>query len=190
MTATPHFEGNVDTRWLVHGGADREMELLSEFAFVDSFGYRWTAHAGEKVDGASIPDQVWSTVVGTPFIGDYRRASVVHDVACERHEKTSREAHRMFYEAMLADGTEKARALLFYTAVRLFGPQWDDRRGFRPMLAHPAQDIDFDRLEAALDEVVDAPAATPRPGPPSRNQGRATKSTGTKKRHRASRRRR
>jgi Protein of unknown function (DUF1353) len=184
----PHFEGNVDTRWLVHGGADREMELLSPFAFVDSTGYRWAAHPGEKVDGASIPDQVWSTVVGTPFIGDYRRASVVHDVACERHERTSREAHRMFYEAMLADGTEKARALLFYTAVRLFGPQWDQQRGFRPMLAHRAQDIDFDRLEAALDEVIDAPAAPPRSGPSSK--GRRTKKTGgTKKRRRAGRRR-
>ena len=108
--STPHFEGNVDTRWLVHGGADREMELLSAFAFVDSTGYRWAAHPGEKIDGASIPDQVWSTVVGTPFIGDYRRASVVHDVACERHERTSREAHRMFYEAMLAERYRRRRA--------------------------------------------------------------------------------
>jgi hypothetical protein len=184
----PHFDGDVDTRWLVHGGADREMELLSEFAFVDSAGYRWAAHAGEKVDGASIPDQVWSAVVGTPFIGDYRRASVVHDVACERHEKTSREAHRMFYEAMLADGTEKGRALLFYTAVRLFGPQWDQQLGFRPMLAHRAQDIDFDRLEAALDDVVEAPVAPPRSGP-SKKGVRTTKSGATKKRRRASRRR-
>ena len=110
--STPHFEGNVDTRWLVHGGADREMKLLSAFAFVDSAGYRWAAHPGEKVDGASIPEQVWSTVVGTPFIGDYRRASVVHDVVCERHERTSRDAHRMFYEAMLADGTREGTGAL------------------------------------------------------------------------------
>jgi hypothetical protein len=151
----PRFEGEVETRWLVHGGADREMEILREFAFVDSTGYRWAAYPGEKVDGASIPEQVWSEVVGTPFIGDYRRASVVHDVACDRREKSSREAHRMFYEAMLADGTSKQRALLFYTAVRLFGPQWDQRRGFRTMLAAQAQDIDFDRLETALDQVLE-----------------------------------
>jgi hypothetical protein len=118
------------------------MELLSEFAFVDSFGYRWTAHAGEKVDGAASPI-MWSTVVGTPFIGDIAgRASFTTSPASAMRRRRV-EAHRMFYEAMLADGTEKARALLFYTAVRLFGPQWDDRRGFRPMLAHPAQDIDF-----------------------------------------------
>ena len=61
--STPHFEGNVDTRWLVHGGADRaRYELLSAFAFVDSTGHRWAAHPGEKVDGASIP----STRCGPP----------------------------------------------------------------------------------------------------------------------------
>jgi hypothetical protein len=154
---TPRFEGEVETRWLVHGGADREMEILREFSFIDSTGYHWVAHPGEKVDGASIPEQVWSTVVGTPFIGDYRRASVVHDVACDRHEKTSRDAHRMFYEAMLADGTSKRRALLFYTAVRLFGPQWDQEGRFLPMLAMQAQEIEFERLEAALDKVLEEP---------------------------------
>ena len=60
----------------------------------------------------------------------------------------------MFFEAMLADGTAKERALLFYTAVRLFGPKWDQQRGFRPMFAIPVEEIDFDRLEAALDTVL------------------------------------
>ncbi len=165
---TPRFEGEVETRWLVHGGADREMEILREFSFVDSTGYRWVAHPGEKVDGASIPEQVWSAVAGTPFIGDYRRASVVHDVACDRREKTSKDAHRMFYEAMLADGTSKERALLFYTAVRLFGPQWDQQGRFLPMLAARAQDIEFDRLEAALDQVLEERPRRPRATRPSK----------------------
>ena len=129
------------------------MRILREFSFVDSAGYRWTARPGEVVDGASIPEVLWSKVVGTPFIGDYRRASVVHDVACNRHEKTSREVHRMFYEAMLEDGTSKERALLFYTAVRLFGPQWDQQRGFRAMLSRP--EINFDQFEAALDRFLE-----------------------------------
>lgn len=169
---TAHFEGNVDARWLVEGGPDRSMQLLADFAFVDSTNFRWEAKNGDKVDGASIPEAIWSEVVGTPFIGDYRRASVVHDVACDKHFKSSREAHRMFYEAMLADGTPEARAMLFYTAVRLFGPQWDEaprgalamkaggpkkmNRKFKKALpgkvAKPK--IDFDALEAALDAVV------------------------------------
>ena len=148
----PHFKGEVETRWLVEPDEDRKMELLENFSFIDSSSYEWEAQKGDVVDGASIPEVVWSKIVGTPFIGDYRRASVVHDVACDRKEKTSREAHRMFYEAMLADGTSEAKALLFYTAVRLFGPQWGGRAKFLRMAT--AKKIDFDKFEAALDKVV------------------------------------
>jgi hypothetical protein len=155
------FVGNVDARWLVEDGADRKMQLLADFAFVDSTEFEWEAKTGDIVDGASIPEAIWSEVVGTPFIGDYRRASVVHDVACDKHIKTSKEAHRMFYEAMLVDGTSPARALMFYTAVRLFGPQWEAVTGetnpqFKMNLpikmAAPA--IDFKKLEAALDAAL------------------------------------
>jgi hypothetical protein len=156
-----HFEGNVDARWLVEDGADRKMQLLADFAFFDSTGFKWETKAGDTIDGASIPEAVWSGVVGTPFIGDYRRASVVHDVACDKHIKTSKDAHRMFYEAMLKDGTSEARAMLFYTAVRLFGPQWEtaarvSNRQFKMTLAGKVTKpgIDFKKLEAALDHVV------------------------------------
>lgn len=157
-----HFEGNVDARWLIDPGADRSMQLLADFSFVDSSGFKWEAKAGDIVDGASIPEAVWSEVVGTPFIGDYRRASVVHDVACDQHIKTSKDAHRMFYEAMLADGTAPARALLFYTAVRLFGPQWEatvggvTNKAFKMALPGKVsrKTIEFKKLEAALDEAL------------------------------------
>ena len=39
----PHFEGEVETRWLVEAGDDRKMQILSEFGFIDSSGYRWVA---------------------------------------------------------------------------------------------------------------------------------------------------
>jgi hypothetical protein len=156
-----HFEGNVDARWLVEDGADRKMKLLADFAFFDSTGFKWEAKTDDIVDGASIPEAIWSEIVGTPFIGDYRRASVVHDVACEKKIKTSKDAHRMFYEAMLADGTSPARALMFYTAVRLFGPQWEavtgvTNRQFKMTLTRKMaeQPIDFKKLEAALDAVM------------------------------------
>ncbi|MGO8755289.1 MAG: DUF1353 domain-containing protein [Gallionellaceae bacterium] len=154
-------QGNVDARWLVQDGADRKMQLLADFAFFDSTGFKWEAKTGDIVDGASIPEAIWSEVVGTPFIGDYRRASVVHDVACEKHIRTSRDAHRMFYEAMLKDGTSEARALLFYTAVRLFGPQWEAATGmtnrqFKMTLTRKVAQprIDFKKLEAALDAAL------------------------------------
>ena len=121
------FEGEVDVRWLVEGGQDRRMKLLSKFAFMDSTGLRWEANPGDVVDGASIPEFLWSHVAGTPFIGDYRRASVLHDVACAKKMRTSPQAHRMFYDAMIADGTDPKRAMTMYVAVRLFGPRWESR---------------------------------------------------------------
>lgn len=158
---TNHFEGEVEVRWLVEDGEDRGMELLADFAFVDSKNFKWEAKKGDIVDGASIPEIIWSQVVGTPYIGDYRRASVVHDVACNRKIKTSKDAHRMFYEAMLADGTAEPRAMLFYTAVRLFGPQWKDATGpsnleFKAAFLDAAEKpaLDFGKLEKALDEVL------------------------------------
>jgi hypothetical protein len=161
MIMSPRFEGNVDVRWLVEDGEDRKLQLLADFSFLDSTGFKWEAKADDVIDGASIPEAIWSEIVGTPYIGDYRRASVVHDVACEKKIKTSRDAHRMFYEAMLADGTPEARALLFYTAVRLFGPQWETavgmtNRQFKAILGSKVtkQPIDFKTLEAALDKAL------------------------------------
>ncbi len=156
-----HFEGNVDARWLIDPGTDRTMQLLADFAFLDSTNFKWEAKAGDKIDGASIPEAIWSEIVGTPFIGDYRRASIVHDVACEKHIKTSRDAQRMFYEAMLVDGTSPARALMFYTAVRLFGPHWEtvtgmSNRQFKMALPRTSAQprINFNKLEAALDSAL------------------------------------
>lgn len=128
--AQSYFEGEVRTLWLVEGevgddGPDRRMQLLEDFAFVDPNGVRWLAPAGSRIDGASIPRMLWS-VAGDPFIGQYRRASVLHDVACDDRTRPSKDVHRMFYDAMIADGTSTAQAVEFYTAVRLFGPHWDD----------------------------------------------------------------
>lgn len=125
-----YFEGEVRTLWLVEGEVgdddpDRRMQLLEDFAFVDPNGVRWLAPAGSRIDGASIPRVLWS-VAGDPFIGQYRRASVLHDVACNERTRPSKDVHRMFYDAMIADGTSTAQAVEFYTAVRLFGPHWDD----------------------------------------------------------------
>lgn len=177
------FEGEVRTLWLVEGevgddAPDRRMQLLEDFAFVDPNGVRWLAPAGSKIDGASIPRMLWS-VAGDPFIGQYRRASVLHDVACDDRTRPSKVVHRMFYDAMIADGTSETQAVEFYTAVRLFGPHWDDPapvpavpkrargkagkaevkaaksvRVAKPRLKKH-KPLKIDQVEKALDEVLD-----------------------------------
>jgi hypothetical protein len=75
----PHYVGEVVTKWLRHDGDDRLMQLRENFTFVESRDQMWTAPAGLIFDGTSIPRALW-TVFGDPFIGDYRRAAVIHDL--------------------------------------------------------------------------------------------------------------
>ncbi len=121
----PYFTGEVEARWVhdYRGRADREMILLSDFSFTDSKGFTWVAEKGTSIDGSSIPKVLW-WLVGNPLIGDHRRASVVHDAACQKQEKTSKEVAWMFYEAMLEDGFSWFWAKAYWLAVRYFGPQW------------------------------------------------------------------
>jgi hypothetical protein len=134
------------------------MRLLEDFAFVDDNGVRWLAPAGSVIDGASIPDTLW-LVAGTPYIGDYRRATVIHDVACQQMARPSKDVHRMFYDAMITDGVPEARAQQMYTAVRLFGPSWViPEAGFgmegAPAIVVTRRTLTIDELEAALDAAL------------------------------------
>lgn len=151
MAEGGRFIGEVETRWLQHDGRDREMALLTNFAFIDSRGVEWVAPAGSIINGASIPDWLWSKPFGTPFIGDYRRASVVHDVACQERTRPHEQVHRMFYDAMIADGVSKERAMTMYTAVRLFGPKWSTTAMTE---AVAVQVFDIDDLAATLDRAL------------------------------------
>ena len=173
--AQARFEGEVEALWLVEpaigdDGPDRRMQLLEDFAFVDPNGTRWLAPLGSKIDGASIPQSLWS-IAGCPYIGEYRRASVLHDVACQQRVVPSKVVHRMFYDAMICDGVGTTKALEFYTAVRLFGPHWDDpppqpalsagralkgvapRRRAKPKLKTKRR-LNFAQVEKALDAAL------------------------------------
>ena len=79
------------------------------------------------MDGASIPQTFWA-IVGGPFEGKYRFASIVHDRYCRAHGgHTWQEVHRMFYEACVAGGTDETLAKVMFAAVYHFGPRWSDQ---------------------------------------------------------------
>lgn len=124
--ADSKFQGDVECKWLIHGRHDRDMRLLKPFSFVDPNGRKWKAPKDFDVDGASIPRPLWATF-GSPYVGRYRRASVVHDFYCkpeQRHLATSSEVHRMFYDAMKCDNVNQVKAWLMYQGVRIGGPRW------------------------------------------------------------------
>src|ERR687892_2905966 len=92
------FIGQVVARWDDSG---REMVLTEPFGYIDPEGNRWDAPAGSVIDGASIPQVAWS-VIGGPFEGKYRNASVIHDVACDQRQRPWDKVHLTFYYAMRA----------------------------------------------------------------------------------------
>lgn len=113
------FSGNPKTEWLVDSnGQDRDMRLIEDFSFTDPDGRSWPAPKGSIVNGASIPRPLWSTV-GSPYTDDYRRASVVHDVACNTPGVSRKEADMMFYHACRAGGCSARQARILYAGVRI-----------------------------------------------------------------------
>src|SRR5215472_9301462 len=70
---------------LIYRGVDNQqriVEVVAPFSFKDVHGKIWTVPPGARVDGASIPRAFWS-IIGAPFTGRYREASVVHDYYCD-----------------------------------------------------------------------------------------------------------
>ena len=48
------FEGDVVAKWLRHVGADRNMELVESFSFVDGNNTLWHVPAGSIVNGCLL----------------------------------------------------------------------------------------------------------------------------------------
>lgn len=114
------IQGRVVASWCNDG---RQMFLDESVSFRDSFGVIWEAPAGAVIDGASIPRFFWR-VVGGPFEGKYRRASVVHDWHCAIRVRPSRDVHRVFREMCRASGCGRVFSFLLWAAVRVFGPRF------------------------------------------------------------------
>ena len=114
------YSGSPETRWNPDG---RTMTLLSELRYTDPAGGIWIAPPGSVVDGASIPRSLWS-LMGGPFEGKYRNASVLHDVSYDEHNRPWQDCDRMFYNAMRCSGVGAAEAKTMYYALYKFGHHW------------------------------------------------------------------
>ena len=119
-----HFSGQVETRWENDGVT---MVLLNELRYTDPYGQVWVAPAGSRVNGASIPRAFWS-IIGGPFEGKYRNASVLHDVAYEEQKVSPQEADLMFYNAMRCAGVGATKAKTMYYALLRHGRHWKHRQ--------------------------------------------------------------
>ncbi|PYL07367.1 MAG: hypothetical protein DME33_10895 [Verrucomicrobia bacterium] len=114
------YNGEPVTKWNPDG---RTMTLLTELRYTDPHGEVWVAPIGSVVDGASIPRYLWS-IMGGPFEGQYRNASVLHDVAYGKHNRPWQDCDRMFYYAMRCSGVNGVEAKTMYYALYKFGHHW------------------------------------------------------------------
>lgn len=114
-----NFSGNPKTEWLIDPvNPDRNMKLLEDFTYTDPQGKLWLAPKDAIINGASIPRPLW-TAVGSPYTDDYRRASIVHDVACGDKKVSRKDADVMFYYACQAGGCSPSQARILYIGVRI-----------------------------------------------------------------------
>jgi Protein of unknown function (DUF1353) len=115
-----YYDGDPVTKWNPDG---RTMTVVSELRYTDPNGVVWDAPAGSIVDGASIPRYLWS-ILGGPFEGQYRNASVLHDVAYGEKKRPWRDCDRMFYYAMRCSGVNAIEAKTMFYAVYRFAHHW------------------------------------------------------------------
>jgi hypothetical protein len=115
-----YYSGEPVTRWNPDG---RNMTLVTELRYTDPKGEMWVAPAGSVTDGASIPRYLWS-IMGGPFEGQYRNASVLHDVAYGDKKRPWQDCDRMFYYAMRCSGVNAVEAKTMFYALYKFGHHW------------------------------------------------------------------
>lgn len=147
------FENEPQVKLLNDG---RDIELLADFVFIDGGNGRWAAPAGAQVDGASIPRVLW-TLVGSPLVGKYRNASIIHDWFCDRRSRSWEATHKVFYEGMIASDVPTARAKVMYFAVHRFGPRWEKRVSNNANLGVDERFL-LDEAEGAMAELIELPA--------------------------------
>ena len=91
------------------------------------FGGIITVGEGFPSDGASVPQILWNLF---PPFGEYLESAVVHDMLCKAGKTgiplcDSKTAHKIFGEAMKAQGIPSLKRKTMTWAVRMFGPKFD-----------------------------------------------------------------
>lgn len=124
------FVGKVILSLYPADPSGRRKVLEDDLYFVDPDGLVWKANKGDITDGASIP-ALAQVIVGNAFENDFLPAAIIHDryTHIEHQVRDWRDVAKMFYQAMLANGVDAAKAKTMYYAVYVFGPHWGHVQG-------------------------------------------------------------
>ena len=104
----------------IRGNGDETFTLIKPLVYRGSVTIK--VERGFRTDFASIP-RVFRVIL-SPY-GRHTEAAVLHDWLYQTSgmhgEFTRKQCDELFFEAMIACGVGKARALTMYSAVRAFG---------------------------------------------------------------------
>jgi hypothetical protein len=101
----------------------RDMIVIRKATYLDPFGEEWVVNPGDRINGLTVWRMFWRII--WPYAPRKREASAFHDVECESRSKPSWKVHRMFYNAMRANGVSKREADCWYFFVKHFGPKFE-----------------------------------------------------------------
>lgn len=108
--------------------------IAQQLEFVDGGQRTWVAPSRSLTDGASIPP-LFQPIFGDPYAPEFINAAAVHDAYCgwgnengpQYHTESWQNVHRMFYDTLIAGGTNGVKAKVMFAAVWLGGPRWNAR---------------------------------------------------------------
>ena len=117
------FEGRVVVEWLDDAFVP-SVRTVEDFGFRQTKGKFWKVARGQVFNGKGMPP-LFSDMVGSPYEGSFRKASMVYESATQRMTEKWDEAQRMFFEASVAEGVAPQDAKVMYLLLALQGSRWE-----------------------------------------------------------------
>ena len=152
------FLGSVAVEWDDSDSFNRhKIRLLNDFGFRDNQGKQWIARKGAELDGASFTP-LFEQMVGLPFVGEHRRAGVIHDYYSKQLTEGWKDVRRMYYAALVAEGLSENEAKIAYAVLYGAGMRWEVKGSTCYVNCHSSAtslawkpDVTESELETALD---------------------------------------
>jgi hypothetical protein len=98
--------------------------LLEDFTFVDARGKPWVARKGGIADDEAVPRNL-SALYGLPYVGEYRKAALLHGYFCRTMTEPWQQVHRVLFDASVVEGLTETQAKLLYAVVYAGSWRWE-----------------------------------------------------------------
>ena len=112
--------GKFIGKWAVEEYGPRLVKTTKFLSYTDDKGITHEVEIGFVHDGGSIPPILWP-IIGSPFVGRYRKSVTIHDKLCETQEFSRSYTDKVFLQAMRDEGVVLWRRRAMWLGVRAGG---------------------------------------------------------------------